>query len=109
VPHFYAARTKIYFSYKTDVNAFSSLDSQTQFGPTFEYEYNTCETYGGSISGWGPNDPLNATWWHRVTEGKLFTLKNIHLKLSETNININNAAMEANSALVTVRIQDLLP
>ncbi|KAF8190842.1 hypothetical protein BJ912DRAFT_1022151 [Pholiota molesta] len=35
-------------------------------------------TYGSTISEWGPNDPINATWWHRVTE-----------------------AMEANSSLVT--------
>ena len=63
------------------MNSFSSLDSQKEFGPTFEYEYNTRETYGGSINGWGENDPLNATWWHRVTE-----------------------AMEANSSLVTVYI-----
>jgi len=65
-------------TWKTDVNSFSSLDPQTQFGPTFEYEYNTRETYGGSITSWGPNDPLNATWWHHVTE-----------------------AMEADSSLVT--------
>jgi len=54
-------------TWKTDVSAFSTLDSQTQFGPTFEYEYNTRQTYGGTIA-WGENDPLNATWWHHVTE-----------------------------------------
>ncbi|EEB93227.1 hypothetical protein MPER_08147, partial [Moniliophthora perniciosa FA553] len=32
------------------------------------YEYNTRETYGKTISGWGLSDPLNATWWHLVTE-----------------------------------------
>jgi hypothetical protein len=55
--------------WKTDVNSFPSLDSQIQNGPTFVYEYNTRETYGQNITGWGPNDPLNATWWHLVTEG----------------------------------------
>jgi sphingomyelin phosphodiesterase len=56
-------------SWKSDVNSFSALDGQTQFGPSFAYEYNTRETYGGTITDWGVNDPLNATWWHRVTEG----------------------------------------
>lgn len=55
--------------WKTDVNSFPSLDSQIENGPTFVYEYNTRETYGQNITGWGPNDPLNATWWHLVTEG----------------------------------------
>jgi hypothetical protein len=64
----------------TDVNSFSQLGSH---GPVFKYEYNTRETYGGSINNWGPNDPLNATWWHRVTE-----------------------AMESNTSLVTVRTLD---
>ncbi|KAI0660496.1 sphingomyelin phosphodiesterase [Cubamyces menziesii] len=55
-------------TWKSDVNSFPSLDGQHAFGPTYEYEYSTRETYGGSIAGWGPNDPLNATWWHLVTE-----------------------------------------
>ena len=55
--------------WKSDVNAFPQLDTQTEFGPTYEYEYSTREAYGASIEGWGPNDPLNATWWHHVTEG----------------------------------------
>ena len=58
-----------FFRWKSDVNSFPSLDSQIQNGPTFVYEYNTRETYGQNITGWGPNDPLNATWWHHVTEG----------------------------------------
>ena len=63
----------------SNVNAFSELDGQTAFGPTFEYEYSTREAYGANITGWGANDPLNATWWHLVTE-----------------------QMEANSSLVSV-------
>jgi len=55
-------------TWRSDVSTFPGLDGQLQFGPSFEYEYNTRETYGKSISGWGPTDPLNATWWHRVTE-----------------------------------------
>ena len=56
-------------SWKADVNSFASLDAQLEYGPTYAYEYNTRETYGGTITSWGPNDPLNATWWHHVTEG----------------------------------------
>ena len=62
---------KLFFlRWRADVNTFPNLDHQTSFGPTYEYEYNTRETYGQSITSWGPNDPQNATWWHRVTEGE---------------------------------------
>lgn len=54
----------------SDVNSYPALDAQIALGPTFTYEYNTRQTYGGTITEWGPNDPLNATWWHRVTEGE---------------------------------------
>jgi sphingomyelin phosphodiesterase len=56
-------------SYKSSVDTFSALDSQVQYGPTFELEYSTRETYGGNIP-WAANDPLNATWWQHVTEGE---------------------------------------
>lgn len=49
------------------VNEFLALDNQTEYGPTYVLEYNTREAYGGNIT-WGANDPLNATWWHLVTE-----------------------------------------
>ncbi|KAF5312831.1 hypothetical protein D9619_002710 [Psilocybe cf. subviscida] len=52
----------------SDVNAFHQLDGQTKAGPTYKYEYNTRQTYGSTVPGWGPSDPLNATWWHHVTE-----------------------------------------
>ncbi|KZT44307.1 hypothetical protein SISSUDRAFT_905 [Sistotremastrum suecicum HHB10207 ss-3] len=55
-------------TWSTDVNSFSSLDHQIAHGPTYKFEYSTRETYGTNITGWGPNDPLNATWWHLVTE-----------------------------------------
>ncbi|KAJ7597385.1 Metallo-dependent phosphatase-like protein [Mycena floridula] len=64
-------------TWHSDVSTYPSLDSQTEFGPTYSYEYNTRETYGKTIP-WDRNDPLNATWWHLVTE-----------------------AMEADSSLVT--------
>ena len=55
--------------WKSDVNSYPQLDKQRVRGPTYEYEYSTRKAYGGSVPGWGPNDPLNATWWHLVTEG----------------------------------------
>ncbi|KAI9455922.1 Metallo-dependent phosphatase-like protein [Lactarius psammicola] len=55
-------------TWRSDVSSFPALDGQTSFGPTYVYEYNTRATYGTDISGWGSNDPLNATWWHLVTE-----------------------------------------
>ncbi|KAI0273987.1 Metallo-dependent phosphatase [Russula aff. rugulosa BPL654] len=51
----------------SDVHASPGLDAQTQFGPTYSYEYSTRDAYGSGIN-WGSNDPLNATWWHHVTE-----------------------------------------
>lgn len=53
----------------SDVNSFPELDHQIKVGPTYSHEYSTRDTYGANIKGWGPNDPLNATWWHLVTEG----------------------------------------
>ncbi|KAJ7492100.1 sphingomyelin phosphodiesterase [Mycena latifolia] len=66
------------YTWRADVNAFPALDSQLEVGPTFAFEYSTRDAYGPSVADWGANDPLNATWWHLVTE-----------------------AMEANSSLVT--------
>ena len=51
----------------SNVSSFPNLDGQTKSGPTFAYEYSTREAYGANIK-WGANDPLNATWWHLVTE-----------------------------------------
>jgi sphingomyelin phosphodiesterase len=51
----------------SDVNSYPTLDGQIKSGPTYSYEYSTREAYGTKIP-WGANDPLNATWWHHVTE-----------------------------------------
>ncbi|EJD54425.1 sphingomyelin phosphodiesterase [Auricularia subglabra TFB-10046 SS5] len=55
-------------TWTSNVSAYQALDAQLEHGPTFTYEYSTRAAYGGSIAGWGSDDPLNATWWHRVTE-----------------------------------------
>ncbi|KIJ54050.1 hypothetical protein M422DRAFT_73723 [Sphaerobolus stellatus SS14] len=55
----------------SDVSTFPSLDHQIKFGPAYAFEYSTREAYGAVVPGWGATDPLNATWWHHVTEGML--------------------------------------
>ncbi|KAF8230055.1 hypothetical protein L208DRAFT_1438751 [Tricholoma matsutake] len=55
-------------TWKSDVSTYPALDHQIQIGPVYSYEYNTRETYGGKVPNWTVNDPLNATWWHHVTE-----------------------------------------
>ncbi|KAF2722077.1 hypothetical protein K431DRAFT_284283 [Polychaeton citri CBS 116435] len=51
-------------TFYSDVQAYSSLSST---GPTFEFEYSTREAYASAI-GWPEDAPLNATFWHGVTE-----------------------------------------
>lgn len=52
------------YTFYSDVSEFSSLEGS---GPTWQFEYSTREAYGAA-AGWGENEPLNATFWHRVTE-----------------------------------------
>ncbi|KAL2004087.1 hypothetical protein VTN02DRAFT_307 [Thermoascus thermophilus] len=52
------------YTFYSDVSSYPSLD---ETGPTFRFEYSTRATYGPA-TGWDDNDPLNATFWHRVTE-----------------------------------------
>lgn len=55
----------------SNVSGFATLGKS---GPTYEYEYSTREAYGANIS-WPANAPLNATWWHLVTERKSSNIK----------------------------------
>ncbi|TRM70481.1 Metallo-dependent phosphatase-like protein [Schizophyllum amplum] len=52
----------------SNVSMYGDLDSQVEVGPTFQYEYSARKVYGSYVDGWGAEDPLNATWWHKVTE-----------------------------------------
>ncbi|WVQ68661.1 uncharacterized protein L199_006870 [Kwoniella botswanensis] len=67
----------------SNVTTYGDLDSQVAVGPSYQYEYSTREAYGGNID-WPKNAPLNATWWHLVTErmssdgGALVNLYNAH-------------------------------
>lgn len=53
------------YTFYSDVNSFSDLDAGS--GPVWEFEYSTREVYGPA-AGWAAEDPLNGTFWHRVTE-----------------------------------------
>ncbi|KAH9964118.1 Metallo-dependent phosphatase [Russula dissimulans] len=55
------------YTWTSDVSSYPGLDGQTAVGPTFGFEYSTREAYGKNID-WPEDGPLNATWWHRVTE-----------------------------------------
>jgi len=76
------------------------LDAQTEFGPTYLYEYSTRDAYGSGIN-WGSNDPLNATWWHHVTE-RAPHLYPFHTSLFLIHFFLS-PEMEANASLVSVR------
>ena len=49
-----------------DVATFDSL-AEAGTGPVFALEYSTRDAYGPAVD-WPPDAPLNATFWHRVTE-----------------------------------------
>jgi Calcineurin-like phosphoesterase len=55
------------YTYYADVSSFSTLNTSVT-GPVFELEYSTREAYQ---IGWPADAPLNATYWHRVTEAML--------------------------------------
>ncbi|KAL8947285.1 MAG: hypothetical protein Q9222_006413 [Ikaeria aurantiellina] len=52
------------YTWYANVSSFQSLDP-TLTGPTYEFEYSTRQTYD---IGWPADAPLNATYWHAVTE-----------------------------------------
>ncbi|SMY28445.1 unnamed protein product [Zymoseptoria tritici ST99CH_1A5] len=52
------------YTFTADVSSFSNL---TTTGPVFSLEYSTREAYGAAAD-WPAEAPLNATFWHKVTE-----------------------------------------
>lgn len=78
------------------MDEYPSLDNQTEVGPTYFLEYSTRGAYGAHIM-WGANDPLNATWWHLVTErGSFYFFFQLVFVLRGT------AEMERNTSLLQV-------
>ncbi|KAF7588362.1 hypothetical protein BBP40_005791 [Aspergillus hancockii] len=53
------------YTFFSNVSDFASL---SETGPAYRFEYSTRDTYGPA-AGWDEEAPLNATFWHRVTEG----------------------------------------
>ena len=51
------------YTFYADVHTFPSLDT----GPVFKFEYSTREAYSPAAN-WPDDAPLNATFWHAVTE-----------------------------------------
>lgn len=52
------------YTFYSNVSEYPALEHK---GPTFEIEYSTRDEYGPA-AGWDEDAPLNATFWHRVTE-----------------------------------------
>ncbi|TKA22695.1 hypothetical protein B0A50_07788 [Salinomyces thailandicus] len=54
------------YTFYSDVHSYPSL-ANSSHGPTYQFEYSTREAYGPA-AGWPEDAPLNATFWHAVTE-----------------------------------------
>ncbi|KAJ5428109.1 hypothetical protein N7445_009563 [Penicillium cf. griseofulvum] len=52
------------YTFYSNVSDYPALEHT---GPTFEIEYSTRDAFG-LAAGWDEDAPLNATFWHRVTE-----------------------------------------
>ncbi|KIX06248.1 uncharacterized protein Z518_04223 [Rhinocladiella mackenziei CBS 650.93] len=52
------------YTYYSNVSAFGSINA-SETGPVFKFEYSAREAYP---IGWPDDAPLNATYWHQVTE-----------------------------------------
>lgn len=54
------------YTWYADVASFNRLNASSA-GPTFRLEYSTRDTYGPAAN-WPADAPLNATFWHAVTQ-----------------------------------------
>lgn len=54
------------YTFYADVNSFPDINV-LQSGPTYKFEYSTRDAYGPAAE-WPADAPLNATFWHRVTQ-----------------------------------------
>ncbi len=52
------------YTWYSDVNSYIDLNT-SRSGPTYQFEYSTREAYP---VGWPANAPLNASYWHAVTQ-----------------------------------------
>lgn len=54
------------WTFYSDVSTYNKLNG-TGHGPTYQLEYSTREAYGAQAN-WPADAPLNATFWHAVTQ-----------------------------------------
>jgi hypothetical protein len=54
------------YTYYSDVSTYPSINA-SETGPVFKFEYSTRDAYRLTPA-WPANAPLNATYWHLVTE-----------------------------------------
>ena len=84
------------YTFYSNVSSFPTL---TASGPTFNFEYSTRDVYGPAAD-WPSDAPLNATFWHKVTETMaknitLVSLQNtLQGKMSVHTPNCTNAACQ---------------
>lgn len=82
------------YTYYSNVSAFATIDAAAT-GPVWKFEYSTRDAYP---IGWPADAPMNATYWHKVTEAmaanhSLVTLQNTYQgKMSVMSPNCTNAA-----------------
>jgi sphingomyelin phosphodiesterase len=55
------------YTWISNISAAHALDGQSAHGAVYSFEYSAREAYGADIA-WPAAAPLNATWWHMVTE-----------------------------------------
>jgi sphingomyelin phosphodiesterase len=55
------------YTWISNISTAHALDAQSAHGAVYSFEYSAREAYGGDIA-WPAAAPLNATWWHMVTE-----------------------------------------
>lgn len=53
------------YTYYSNVSAFGGINA-SETGPVWKFEYSTRDAY--RLRDWPPTAPLNATYWHKVTE-----------------------------------------
>ena len=70
-------------TYYSPVSSFAGLNV-THAGPTFYHEYSTRAAYAGAAGDWPPGAPLNATFWHKVSQGLEAQARGGDLSLTQT-------------------------
>ena len=75
------------YTYYSDVSTFARIDA-AQTGPVFKFEYSAREAYP---IGWPDDAPLNATYWHMVTEA----MENDHSLVSKFNTFQGRSSIES--------------